>query len=85
MAPRAAAALCALATLAAAPALADFADEEPANYDKTNERYELQTSTPEFQALLGEQNARAPGEVAEIAATDTERHRFQPLRLDPPS
>ena len=31
MAPRAAAALCALATLAAAPALADVADEEPAN------------------------------------------------------
>jgi len=31
--------------------VADFAAEEPTNYDnKTNERYERQTATPEFQA-----------------------------------
>jgi len=79
MRARAVAALSALTAVAVAPALADFAEEEPANYDKTNERYELQTNTPEFQAQLREQNARAPGEVAAIAATDPERRPFQNL------
>lgn len=77
MRTRAAAALTALAAVTAAPAVADFADEEPANYDKTNERYELQTNTPEFQALLREKSAQSPGEVAGIAARDPERQPFQ--------
>ncbi len=71
---RARALVLAVAALAvAAPALADFASEEPANYDKTNGRYRLQTSTPEFQAQLREKNAQSPGEVATIAANDPER------------
>ena len=80
MRPRAVALVLAAGTLAAsAPALADFADDEPANYDKTNERYELQTNTPEFQALLREKSAQSPGEVAAIAANDPERQPFQNL------
>ena len=76
---RAVLAISALAAVSVAPALADFADEEPANYDKTNERYELQTSTPEFQALLREKSAQSPGEVAAIAVSDPERRPFQNL------
>ncbi len=79
MRPRVALALAALAAVSAAPALADFASDEPANYNKTNERYELQTSTPEFQALLREKSAQSPGEVAAIAASDPERNPFQNL------
>ena len=71
--------LVALAAFAALPALADFEDEEPANFAKTNERYERQTATPEFQALLVEKGLESKAEEAEIAATDPERNPFSSL------
>ncbi len=62
---------------APSPALAAVQDEEPANFAKTNERYELQTADPAFQALLVEKSLESKAEEAEIAIL---RSRAQPVR-----
>jgi len=54
-------------------AFADFASDEPANYNKTNERYERQTGTPEFQALLRSKELESDQEVLAIFSGDPER------------
>ena len=72
-------AVLAAATAAAAgavPALAAFEDEEPANFAKTDERYERQTATPDFQTLLIEKSLESKSEEAAIASGDPERNPF---------
>lgn len=65
--------IAALGAVAAPVAFADFASDEPATYDKTNERYELQTGTPEFQAQLRQRDVQGLSEAAQIQLTDPER------------
>ena len=61
------------AAVAAPVALADFADEEPGNFAKTNERYAHLTGTPEFQTLLRTKGLESDQEEVAIATGDPER------------
>jgi dienelactone hydrolase len=64
-----------LALALAAPALAaEFTPAgEAQNYSKINERYQHETGTPEYQALLRERGLEGRAEEAQILATDPER------------
>lgn len=67
------AAVAALSAVAVPVAVADFASDEPATYNKTNERFALQTGTPEYQALLRSKEPQSDQEVLGILTGDPER------------
>lgn len=71
---RAIAAAAALLALAAAPAFGAFADEEPAKFAKTNERFQHLTGTPAYQAQLREKGLEGQAEALQIATDDPERN-----------
>ncbi|MBA3306452.1 MAG: hypothetical protein H0U25_11100 [Thermoleophilaceae bacterium] len=70
---RLAAAIAALSAVAAPVAFADFTSDEPATYNKTNERFALQTGTPEFQTLLRSKEPQSDQEALGILTGDPER------------
>src|ERR1700694_4108555 len=73
------AALVALLVLASS-ASADYSPaSEAQNYSKINERYQYESGTASYQALLTQRGAESEVELAQIAASDPERNPFANL------